>query len=110
MTQVRERSSHIKEVYYIVCIVMLVVITMFSVGGPGGYFEMKQARQDLAALHARVEALKRGNQERIRTIEALRSDKGAQERLARDNGYGRQGEIVQQLPKEPKLNREDRKH
>ncbi len=101
MPYTRERQSHFKEIYYIICIVLVVVITIFSIAGPGGYFELKKARQDLAAMHARIEALKRTNQEKMRAIEALRSDKEAQERLARENGFGRQGEIVQQLPEKP---------
>jgi cell division protein FtsB len=109
MTYSRSRLSHAKEIYYIVCIVLLVVITMFSIWAPGGYLEMKKARRELEAQRARVEALKRNNQERMQSIQALRSDKEALERLARENGYGRPGEIVQQLPEGTKSKADSKK-
>lgn len=105
----RGRRSHAKEIYYIVCIVLLVVITTFSIWGPGGYLEMKKARQELEARRMRVEALKRSNQERMQAIEALRSDRDTLEKLARKNGYGKKGEIVQQLPEETKPKTDDKK-
>ncbi len=110
MTYPNSRLSHAKELYYIIFIVLLVVIGMFSVLGPGGYLEMKKARQELIDEKARVEALKRENEEKRKSIQALRTDKEAMERLARQNGYGRQGEIVQQLPEQPKPQSEAKKH
>jgi cell division protein FtsB len=101
MARSRSRLSHAKELYYIVCIVVLVVITMFSLWGPEGYFEMKRTGRDLESQRARIEDLKRGNQERLKAIEALRSNREVLELLARRNGYGKKGEIVQQLPEEP---------
>jgi cell division protein FtsB len=100
MVNTKSRNSHAKEIYYILCIVLLVVITMFSVWGPGGYFEMKRARRELDTQRERIETLKRSNQNRIRAIEALRTNRETLERLARENGYGKEGEIVQQLPEE----------
>lgn len=102
MAYSRTRLSHAKEIYYIVCIVLLVVITLFSIWGPGGYLELKKARREFEAQRARVEVLKRSNQERMQAIQALRSDKEALERLARENGYGKPGEIVLQLPEQTK--------
>jgi cell division protein FtsB len=102
MANSRSRLSHAKELYYIICIVVLVVITMFSLWGPEGYFEMKRVSRDLENQRSRIEELKRSNRERLKAIEALRSNREALEALARRNGYGREGEIVQQLPEEPK--------
>jgi cell division protein FtsB len=106
----RGRHSRAKEIYYIVCIVLLAVITAFSIWGPGGYLEMKKARRELEARRMRVEALKRSNQERMQAIEALRYDTHTLEELARKNGYGKKGEIVQQLPEETKPKTDDKKH
>ena len=102
MNYPKGRPSHAKELYYIFCIVLFVVITMFSVWGPGGYMEMKRVHQELGAQRMRVEALKRSNQEKLRSIQALRSDKATLERLARQNGYGKEGELIKQLPEEAK--------
>jgi cell division protein FtsB len=93
--------SHKKELYYILCIVALMVILLFSFWGPGGYRDMAKARLDLQAQRARVEELKRSNYEKIRSIEDLKSNKDALEKAARENGYGREGDIVQQLPEKP---------
>lgn len=102
MAHSRSRLSHAKEIYYIVCIVLLVVIGMFSVRGPGGYMEMMKLRRELETQRARIDALKLGNQQKLESIQALRSSKETLERLARQNGYGREGEIVHQLPDETK--------
>ena len=102
MTHPKGKPSHVVEIYYIVCIVLFVVIAMFGVWGPGGVLELKKARQDLEVQRARVEEQQRSNQQRLRAIEALRSDKEALEGLARENGYGRPGEVIQQLPEDSK--------
>ncbi len=102
MAPSRSRHSHAREIYYIVCIVLLVIVGMFSIRGRGGYVEMMRVRGELEAQRARIEALRFSNQERLRAIQALRSNKEAVERLARQNGYGREGEIVQQLQDETK--------
>jgi len=95
------RLSYKKELYYILCIVALAIILLFSFFGPGGYTELKRARLELQAQRARVDELKRSNQERVKSIEALRSDQEAIEKYARKKGYSREGEIIQHLPKEP---------
>jgi cell division protein FtsB len=99
----RNRTSHNKknELYYIFCIVTVVVILLFSFLGPHGYSELRKTRLDLQEQCRRVENLKRGNDDRKKNIEALRSDPEALERYARDKGYGREGEIIQQLPSQP---------
>ncbi|HYK88232.1 MAG TPA: septum formation initiator family protein [Acidobacteriota bacterium] len=104
MAHKKSHLSHAKEIYYIVCIVLLVVMTMFSVWGPGGYMEMKRVRAELEWHRLRVEALRRNNNAKLQSIQALRSDKQTLENMARQNGFGRDGEIVQQLPEETKPN------
>jgi cell division protein FtsB len=96
------RFSHAKEFYYILCIVGVVVISLFSVWGPGGYREMKKARLELEAQRARVEALIRSNAERMKSIQGLRSDTEILERYIREKGYGRKEDLVYQLSEEPK--------
>ena len=98
MPYLRNRPSHGKEIYYILCIVVVVVITLSSIWGPGGYLELKKARQDLEDQRNRVDDLKRSNQDRMQSIQALRSDPETLEKRAREKGYGKSDEIVQQLP------------
>jgi cell division protein FtsB len=97
----RNRSSQKKELYYILCIVTVVVILLFSFSGPRGFGELRKAQLELQERHRRVEDLKRSNDDRKKNIEALRSDNEALERYARQKGYGRAGEIIQQLPSQP---------
>lgn len=101
MARLRYRLSYKKELYYILCIVAVLVILMFSVFGPGGYRDLQKARQELERQRARVEQLERENYERMKSIERLRSDREYLERHAREKGYGREGEIIQQLPPDP---------
>jgi cell division protein FtsB len=101
MARARYHISYKKELYYILCIVALIVIMLFSIFGPGGYRELQKTRLELQEQRSRVDALKQENSERRKSIEALQSDKEALEKYAREKGYGREGEIIQQLPKEP---------
>jgi cell division protein FtsB len=100
MTYYRYRLSYGKQLYYILCIVALAVILLFSFLGPRGYRDLKNARMELQAQRARVGDLQRRNRQHVKLIEALRNDKHALEEYARKKGYGRVGEIVQQLPEE----------
>jgi cell division protein FtsB len=102
MSYQKNRLSHKKELYYILCIVAVMVILLFSFWGPGGYRDMARARLELQAHRERVNELNRSNYEKKRSIEALRSDRDTLERQARENGYGRDGDIIQQLPEPPK--------
>jgi cell division protein FtsB len=101
MTRRRKNKSHLKELYYIILIVIAIMSAIFSFWGPGGFREMKKARVELETHRARIELLKRNNSERMQSINALKSDPQAQERYAREKGYGRKGEIVQQIVQEP---------
>ncbi|HSW38717.1 MAG TPA: septum formation initiator family protein [Acidobacteriota bacterium] len=96
----RSRVSHKKELYYILCIFVLAVIMGFSFLGPGGYRDLRRAQIQLEEQKVRVEELKRSNNERLQSIEALRHDREAIERYAREKGYGREGEIIQHIPEE----------
>ena len=89
------------HLYYIFLITVVGGILLLSFVGPGGYLELKKARLELQLQRARVDALKRSNTERMKTIEELKSDKEAIERYARKKGYGRENEIIQQLPENP---------
>ncbi len=99
MAHKKYRLSHKKELYYILCIIALLVIMIFSIWGPGGYRDLQKARLESQEQRMRVERLKRNNEERMRSIEALRSDRDALEKYAREKGYGKEGEIIQQVPK-----------
>jgi cell division protein FtsB len=97
----KKRPSHKKEFYYVICIVVVAIILFFSFLGPYGYRELRKVRLDLQERHVRVEDLKRNNDERRKNINALRTNKEALEGYAREKGYGREGEIIQQLPPQP---------
>lgn len=95
------RLSPKKELYYILCIVTVLGVLLFSFFGPGGYRELKKQKLELQEQRIRVDQLERENNERRKSIQALRSDKDAIEKYAREKGYGRDGEIIQQLPPPP---------
>ena len=95
------KLSHAKELYYILCIVAVIVGALFSVWGPGGYVEMRKAREELEARHARVKALEKEIAERYERILKLQSDPAAMEELARQKNFGREGEIVQPVAPPP---------
>jgi cell division protein FtsB len=101
MAYSKNRPSHKRELYYIICIVSFIVIMLFSFLGPGGFRDLRRARADLKKRQQSVDELERSNQERRQYIEELRSNKDAMEGIARKRGYGREDEIIQQLPPEP---------
>lgn len=90
--------KHKKELYYIFLIVVVGGILFLSIVGPDGYLDLQKVRMDLQMQKERVEERERDINERINTIEALRSDKEAIEQYAREKGYGRDNDIIQQLP------------
>jgi cell division protein FtsB len=98
MAYSKRRTSHKKELYYIACIVVLMAVLLFSFFGPGGYHDLRKARLELQEQRVRVEELKRRNYAHMQSIKALQSDKNVLEKYAREKGYGKQGEIIQQLP------------
>ena len=98
MTRQQNRISHKKELYYILCIVAILVVLLFSFLAPGGYRDLNKARLQLQEQRVRVEALKRNNSELLKSIEALQSNRKALEKAARQQGYGRVDEIIQQIP------------
>ena len=100
MARSKRRISHKKELYYILCIVALLIVLLFSLFGPGGYRDLQKSRLELQEQRVRVEELKRSNFERTKKIDELRSSKEALEKYAREKGYGKEGEIIQQLPQE----------
>jgi cell division protein FtsB len=102
MAYPKRRTSHKKELYYILCIVAVTVILLFSLFGPGGYRELRKARLELQARRARVDRIEKENAERLKAIESMRSDPNTIEKYAREKGYGRPDEIIQQLPEKPK--------
>jgi cell division protein FtsB len=104
MARSKRRTSHKRELYYILCIVAVLVILLFSFLGPGGYRDLQKARLQVHAQRARVDRLERDNSLRMQKVDKLRTDPNALEKYAREKGYGREGEIIQQLPEEPKEN------
>jgi cell division protein FtsB len=101
MAHNRYSPSHKKEIYYVICIVAVVIVLLISFLGPRGYRELRKARLELQEQRRHVEDLRHSNVDRRKNIEALSSDKEALERYAREKGYGREGEIIQQIPSQP---------
>jgi cell division protein FtsB len=107
MTRFRKRVSHAKEAFCIIGIVVFLLIGLFSYLGPGGYLEMRKVRAELATHQAQVETLQKARQERLQAIEELRDDRktnDAIERYLRKKGYGKKGELIQEVP-QPELDR-----
>lgn len=100
MAHKRYSLGYKKELYYISLIIIVGSILLLSIFGPNGYLELKRARREMQSQQKRVEALRQSNDKRMETIESLRSDKGI-ERYAREQGYGRENEIIERLPEEP---------
>ncbi|MBP1622928.1 MAG: Septum formation initiator [Acidobacteria bacterium] len=101
MTRQKKRISHKKELYYIVCIVAVLAVLLFSLLGPGGYRDLRKARLQVQEQRVRVDRLKRSNSELVKTIEDLQSSREAIEGIARENGYARPDEIIQQVKPSP---------
>lgn len=98
MANKKQVLKHKKELYYIFLIVVVGGILLLSILGPDGYLKLESARLDLQQQKARVDDLERSNRERAETNEALRNDPEAIERYARKKGYGRENEVIRQLP------------
>ncbi len=109
MARSRKRLSYKKELYYIICIVVLLVVLGFSIFGPGGYRDLQKARLDLQEQRVRVEELKRKNYERMKSIEELRSSRDALEKYAREKVMGKRGKSFSSSLQIPMPNPQSRK-
>ena len=98
MAHNRKRVTHAKELFYICCILMVLLIGLLGIVGPGGYIEMRKAHAELAARTARVDALRKSIEQQKDAVNALRDDETALEEYARKKGYGKKGEIIQEVP------------
>jgi len=98
MTRKKPGFSHAKEVYYILCFGVVLLLALFTLLGPQGYLKMKEDESALEDQSDRVQQLKKQNEAQLNRIRSLKSDEGALEKYAREKGYGRRGEIVQELP------------
>jgi cell division protein FtsB len=98
MADKKQVLKHKKELYYIFLIVVVGGILLLSILGPDGYLKLEGERLELRQLKARVDDLERSNRKREETNEALSNDPEAIERYARDKYYGRENEVIQQLP------------
>jgi cell division protein FtsB len=105
MTRQKNRISHKKELYYILCIVAMLAILTLSFLGPGGYRDLQKARLQLQEQRVRVDRLRRSNSELVKSNEALQSDRKAIEGIARENGYAKSDEIIQQVRPSPETDK-----
>jgi cell division protein FtsB len=94
----RTRTSFAREAYYVACVVIFIASAIFTIWGPGGFQDMKKAERQLMSRRQRVTDLQNSNAGRLRKIQDLKGNKNEMERLARDKGYARAGEIIQNLP------------
>lgn len=112
MSRSKKRVSHAKEAFYVICIVTVLLIGLFSYLGPGGYREMKKIQAELATRQARIDSLQKSSQEHQKTIDGLgdaRKDNAAIEAIARKKGYGKGDEIVQEVAPPQKNSSQTRK-
>ena len=108
MAYAKKRISHKKELYYILCIIAVLAILLVSFLGPSGYRELQKSKLELQEQRTRVDQLEQNNAARIQHIEKLRSDKNAWEESARESGYARQDEMIQQVPKKTEKPQQNR--
>jgi cell division protein FtsB len=101
MTYSKKRAAYTKEIGYLLCIVIILVILVVSIFGPRGYKDLRRAKLDLQQQRARVEQLERENRNLKASIEAFLSNKTVQEEYLRQKGYGREGEKIQRLDAQP---------
>jgi len=100
MARRRSRFSHLKEICYIAAILAVVALAAETIWGPGGFVDVKRSQVDLETRRARAGELKQRNRQRLERIQELRSSPKTLEGYARQKGYGRKGEIIQQLPED----------
>lgn len=98
MRQSGRRNTYGSEIYYIVLILAILITGAATIWGPGGYLEMKKNQADVQDRRSRVKALQMSNKARLDEIQNLRDDRETLEKYARQKGYGKKGEIIQQLP------------
>ena len=98
MRQSGRRNTYGSEIYYIVLILAILITGAATIWGPGGYLEMKKTQADVQDRRTRVKALEMSNKARLDEIQNLRDDRETLEKYARQKGYGKKGEIIQQLP------------
>ncbi len=101
MGQRRSKVSHTRELGFIICLALTILLAAIGLIGPGGYLEMKRAERELEALRARVAARERANRKLMGAVRALETDPHAVERQAREQGYARPGELVQEVTPPP---------
>ncbi len=98
MTSSRNRIPYLKQAFYVACITLALLIGLLAYFGPGGYLELKRVQEEVAVHQQRVETLRNRNEERLQKIHRLREDPHAIEGYARKKGYGRKGEIIEEVP------------
>ena len=98
MATSKSRLSHAKEAFYISCIVIAVLIGLLGWFGPHGYRELKRTQSEVAAHRGRVEALQKSNKDRLHNVQMLKENPEAIEDYARQKGYAKKGEIIQEVP------------
>lgn len=96
----KRRFSHAKELYYILCFAVALVIFLYGLIGPGGYLELRKQQLELARRERQIEELRRTVERQMQAVKALKHDPAAQERFLREKGYAREGELIQELPPE----------
>ena len=101
MAHTKHSIKHKKELYYISLIVVVGGILLLGIFGPDGYLKLREWKKEQRLKQEKVDALKRSNTERYRNIEALRSDEETLEGKAREKRFGRENEIIKELPKNP---------
>ena len=96
-----------KELYYIFLIVVVGGILLLGFLGPDGYLALKNEQQKVLQQQQNINELEFSNRELKQSIDDMRSDPEALENYAREKGYGRDNEIIQQLSDDPPENPED---
>ena len=66
MTYSRYRISYKKQLYCIICIIAVAGLFLYSLLGPRGYLDLRQARREMEARQERVKYLEQDNRDHLR--------------------------------------------
>jgi cell division protein FtsB len=98
MQKANRGVSYKKDLYYILCIIAVIIIFIYSIWGPEGYLELRKLRQGVDSQRMRVKEIEGDNQQRMNYIKALKSDRATIESHARQKGYVKENELIYQVP------------
>jgi hypothetical protein len=100
MTYRKKKASHLRELYYIIFILVLVTSGAYTIWGPSGYVQMKKKQAEFATHRTSVAALGRQIEGHKEKVKGLKYKAQENEQQARENGFAFEGELIIQVAPE----------